>query len=269
MCLLFVLPMVASSATNPHPHPQQSPPAQRRTQDSTCMEEMDCGLSGFCGTDGTCHAHSCQNWLNFGTWTKTSEVDVSYIPLDCEEYTSGEEDNYHAIVHACNGFAPDAAIPQGSGYSQPFNRKCTAPVGTQSFHCYDLDPETIDYSAFQYQVEATNNNSPQSCDRTQEQLEQGYNANQQYIYSAYVQETLPNAAPLFSDLGLPVSESFDPELAKLAMYATVQEAEPTPAPEPVADASQDDVSSAQSLGRTMVVGLSTSTLILAMVSFVL
>ena len=78
--------------------------ALRRTlQDSEPACAVDCTRNEFCGIDGQCYPWSCDNWLNFGTWTRLGNDTVPEgTSLSCSSYGTGQQDNLHAIVFSCS-----------------------------------------------------------------------------------------------------------------------------------------------------------------------
>lgn len=121
-------------------------------QDSGGCPVGECSALEFCSSDGTCRERSCENYFQFGNGAFDLD-NTDGIELVCENYSTGTQDNLHAVVYGCQGYGPGVELPRGV-VSQVFNRRCTATVKNKGFECYNLKPGT-DFSSFLNRVNRT------------------------------------------------------------------------------------------------------------------
>ena len=192
--------------------------------------------------------------------------------LTCTEYDTGVEDDSHAVLYSCRGYAPGVEIPDGEGFSQVFNQRCFSDVGLQTFDCYQLGPDT-DYSSFFSQVESSD---LPDCEYSEEEVAAGSPVSPSFLYQVVLEEEKgAGAGPVFGDTtftGPDPTASFDSDLALLAMHASVKEKPPG---SPTAAASTNDPAQAPTLplagvdtsssgSRSFLAALTASTWFLAM-----
>ncbi|CAB9528840.1 expressed unknown protein [Seminavis robusta] len=193
--------------------------ATASAQTNNCTDLYDCGRE-FCGVDGVCHSYSCPNWFQYGG--SVSSVIDDGTALTCEDYTTGEEDFYHAVIFSCGGFGPGVDM-EGDGVSQVWNRRCYFDAGDELFECFHLAPDT-DFSAFVNQAEA---NPPQPCDYSEEEIARGSPTNASYIYQVVISKP-----PSFISFrrGPESTATLDVDSAMMTMYAKVTSSQKTPEP---------------------------------------
>jgi hypothetical protein len=127
---------------------------------SSLLCKNGCKDTEFCGQDGTCHAFNCVNLYDYGPKTATGhDYDDRKAPkLACTNEPPPVEDtstclspwplliHYHCTLSRDSDYfsKPVCPVDYLDGRYATLNRYCSAqPNPSQTFSCYDLDPDTI------------------------------------------------------------------------------------------------------------------------------
>ncbi|CAB9505456.1 expressed unknown protein [Seminavis robusta] len=210
-------------------------------RDETSFSEEPCIADGaeegtaFCGWDGSCYSYSCENWYQFGPVEFTSFDINNPVPLACELYSTGAEENANSVVFGCRPYQPGSKAPETATWTHFFNQKCSSrPRGNDTFTCYQNTPST-DYTDFLAEV---SNLNQQSCNRDFYDNEQPL-----YWYILQVQQDRKGAVIKHNHgrQNTASSASFDASAAVTTLFAQlISSDDPPPQPVPIpTDAPQE------------------------------
>jgi hypothetical protein len=110
----------------------------------------------FCGTDGTCHEFSCENFYQFADPLLTGYA--AGTPFECFGYAKGDQEFAHGVIYGCKPLYPFVLMTPGKQVTEPFNRRCSAErEGGYKFECYEFQQSetATDFSAFEREAESS------------------------------------------------------------------------------------------------------------------